>query len=162
MKKLYWIVAALAAGFGLSMALAQTIAVPQDPSLTRTDLTQVIPSGVPSARSVYYPSAALGGLEFYIHTTPVTGFTITPLAHTSFLYLTPAGTLATGTLTMEPNPSDGQRLCVLDTQTQSAITIAGNTGQIIGVGIGLLTALTANTTYCYMYEAPLTSWTRIR
>lgn len=144
-----------------SLAVAQVLPVPQLQSLGQTDLVQVIPQGQPSAQNVYATPGAVAGVLQYSQQTPLTAFTITPPAHTSFLYLTPAGTLATGTLTMEAAPSDGQNFCLLDTQTQTAITIAGNTGQTIG-GLAALTALVAGTKYCYFYNKGTATWYRIQ
>lgn len=140
-------------------ALAQVITVPQVQSLGQTDLVQVIPQGIPTAQSQYIPAPAIAGVEDYSYQIPLTAFAITVPAHTSFLYLNPAGTLATGALTMEATPSDGQHICLQDTQTQTAITISANTGQSLG-GISAPTALVAATRYCWFYNRPLATWIR--
>lgn len=142
-----------------SLALAQVITVPVVQSLGPTDLVQVIPQGQPSAQSVYASPGSIAGVEAYSYQIPLTAFAITVPAHVDFLYLNPAGTLATGALTMEPTPSDGQRFCLQDTQTQTAITVSANTGQSLG-GIAAPTALVANTRYCWFYNRPLASWIR--
>ncbi|SDD95050.1 hypothetical protein SAMN05216337_1017134 [Bradyrhizobium brasilense] len=154
-------------GISLSAALAvaaaaQTISVPQVQSMGQNDLVQVVPGGLPSAQEVFATPGAIGGVLQYSQQTPLTAFTITVPNATSFLYLTPAGTLATGTLTMEAAPvSDGQKFCLLDTQTQTAITIAANTGQSLG-GLANPTALVAGTTYCWFYNAQTATWYRIQ
>lgn len=51
---------ALLAGFGLSVAFAQTISVPQVQSIGSSDLFQDIVGGQPSAQSRYAPAALLG------------------------------------------------------------------------------------------------------
>lgn len=142
----------------------QNVVVPQVQSLNQNDLVQVVPRGYPSSGSVYAPAPAVAGLEDYSYQVPLTAFAITPPAHTSLLYLNPAGTLATGALTMEPNPSDGQRLCVEDTQTQTAITVSANTGQtmLTSIGLGAVTALVANTSVCWYFNAPLSGWIRTK
>ena len=48
-----------------------------------------------------------GVLQNYAVNTPTTGFSYTFAAGTQTLLLTPAGTLATGTVTMPPSPVDG-------------------------------------------------------
>jgi hypothetical protein len=146
-----------------SAAHAQTV-VPQVQSLNQNDLVHVIPHGAPSTGNVYAPTGAVGGQELYSYQVPLTGFAITVPAHTSLLYFNPAGTLATGALTMEANPSDGQRLCLEDTQTQTAMTVAANTGQsmLTSIGLGAVTALTANTPVCWYYNAPLSGWIRTK
>lgn len=160
MKKSVLIVgAALAFAISLSAALAQVIPVPQVQSMSQQDLVQVVPGGLPSAPEVFAPVGAIAAVEQYSYQIPLTGFTITVPNLVSFLYLNPAGTLATGTLTMMPNPSDGQRFCLQDTQTQTAITVTANTGQSLG-GIAAPTALVANTRYCWFYNRPLATWIR--
>ena len=84
----------------------------------------------------------------YSQQTPVTAFSITVGAGVSRLMLTPAGTLATGTITLPAAPVDGQEVCIFDTQTQTALTLSANTGQTISNAV---TALTANTRVCYVY-----------
>lgn len=91
----------------------------------------------------------------YSQQTPLTGFSITVPNGVSNLLLTPAGTLATGTITLPSAPVDGQMVCIFDTQTQTAVTIAANTGQTIN-GTAL-TALTANTRYCYVFAGTTTN-----
>lgn len=131
--------------------------------ITQTDLTQVIPQGQPSAQSVYSLTAAIGGVDEYTYQVPLTAFSITPANGVAFLMLNPAGTLATGTLTMQAQPADGQRFSVFTSQTQTAITIAANTGQTMDagvIGIAQPTALTAKTTYTWRYVASLATWVR--
>jgi hypothetical protein len=84
--------------------------------------------------------------------TPLTAFNI--VAQTDSVLLTPAGTLATGTLTLPLNPPDGAKFVLQSTQTQTAITINANTGDSLVVpagGLAAITALVANTKYEYTY-----------
>lgn len=141
-------------------AFAPAIPVPLVPSLNQNDVVQVLPRGVPSARGAYANPGWIGGLFQYSQQTPLTGFSITVPAHTSFLYLTPAGTLATGTITMEANPSDGQNLCFQSTQVNTAITYTANTGQSFGGISNGTTYATANTRICWLYNASTTTWYR--
>jgi hypothetical protein len=145
-------------------AVAQVIPVPQVPALGQTDLVQIIPRGAPSAQSVYAPAGGVAGVEQYSYQVPLTAFAITVPAYVSLLYLNPAGTLATGAVTMETTPSDGQKFCLESTQTQTAITVSANTGQtmLTTIGLGAVTALVANTRVCYYYNAPLSGWIRIQ
>lgn len=142
-------------------ALAQSIPVPQVQSIGQADLVQVIPNGQPSAQSVYATAGAVAGVLQYSQQTPLTGFAITVPNATSFLYLTPAGTLATGTVTMEASPvSDGQNFCFQSTQINTAITFTANTGQSFG-GIANLTAYpTPNTRLCWFFNASTATWYR--
>lgn len=131
--------------------------------LSLRDAVPVIPRGSPSAQSYYATPAQIAGQENYLYQVPVTAFTIVDPNFVSLLYLNPAGTLATGALTMMPNPSDGQKFCLQTTQTQTAITIQANTGQTLAAGtfgLGTPTALVANTRYCWLFIGPLSTWTR--
>jgi hypothetical protein len=145
-------------------AIAQVNIPPLRGPLAQNDLVLVVPNGFGSAQSVYSYAGAIAGIEQYSYQVPVTAFSITPANGTSLLYLNPAGTLATGTLTMQAQPSDGQRFTIETTQTQTAITIQANTGQTLASGtFGLTTptALVANTRYTWMYIASLATWTRL-
>jgi hypothetical protein len=75
--------------------------------------------------------------ELYV---PLTAFSIAP--QSSLLVLNPAGTLATGTVTLPTNPKDGQRLRIISTQTQTALTVTAGTGDTV---VPSVTALVANT-----------------
>lgn len=154
------ILAAVAALGLASAALAQAIPVPMVPSLNQNDAVQVLPRSVPSARGTYAAPGWIGGEEQYSLQVPLTGFAITIPAHTSLMMIQPAGTLATGAFTMEASPSDGQRVCIASTQTQTAMTVSGNTGQTI-VGTAA-TALTPSTRVCYTYIASTSSWYRVQ
>jgi len=162
MKKRYLIALAAISGFGISAAIGQSIVIPQVQSIGQADLVQIVPNGVPTASAVYAPAGAVAGIDLYSYQVPLTGFSITVPAHTSLLYLNPAGTLATGTITMEAAPSDGQRVCFEDTQTQTAVTISANTGQtmLTSIGLGAVTAFVANTRYCYFFNRSLAGWIR--
>jgi hypothetical protein len=138
--------AALAAGYGLWPTLPTVAApygltgneqVPADTGLANGAQPQTEYISVPQMRAVQY-----------LQQTPLTAFTITVPNGVSRLLLTPAGTLATGTITLPANPVDGQEVCLYSTQTQTALTLSANTGQTISNAI---TAMTANTRYCYDY-----------
>lgn len=86
----------------------------------------------------------------YSQQTPLTGFAIVVPANVGMLQLTPAGTLATGAITLPPSPVDGQQFCVFDTQIQTAITFAASTGQTIN-GTAITAEAAANWKVCYMF-----------
>lgn len=67
----------------------------------------------------------------YSFQTPATGFTITLGNTTWHTILDPAGTLATGTLTMPAAPVDGQVVNVRSSQIITSLTVAANSGQSI-------------------------------
>lgn len=161
MKK-HFILTALAALL-CGVAVAQVPNAPLVTSLGQNDVVQVIPNGIPSAPSVYAYAGQVAGVDEYSFQTPTTGFSITVPNATSVLYLNPAGTLATGTITMMASPSDGQRFCLLTSQTQTAVTMTANTGQSFYTTNGALatpTALMANTRYCWFYAASKAAWVR--
>lgn len=148
---------------GLSIAaVAQQQAIVPQVQIGQNDLVQVIPNGQSSAGNVYAPAGGVAAVEQYSYQAPLTGFAITVPNYASLLYLNPAGTLATGTLTMQALPSDGQKFCVEDTQTQTAVTISANTGQtmLTSIGLGAVTAFVANTRYCFFYNKSLAGWIR--
>lgn len=141
-------------------AIAQVIPVPQVQNVQTNDLFQDVTGGSPQAPAYFATAAQIAGVPGYSYQVPLTGFAITPGNAVALLHLNPAGTLATGTLTLAANPGDGQRFCLIDSQTQTAITIAANTGQTLG-GITNPTALVANTQYCWYYNRPNAIWYRI-
>jgi len=89
---------------------------------------------------------------------PTTGFSITIGNNTTSLCLNPAGTLATGTITMPATPIDGQQIRISSTQTVTGLTLSPNTSQTIG-GTAPIT-LTAGPlgTLRYIYHLAGTVW----
>ena len=81
--------------------------------------------------------------------SPKTGSTVTMADGTNTyngLYLTPAGTLATLTISLQPTPGDGMEFTVLSTQVITALTwVAGvpSGGSAVALGSGLPAALAA-------------------
>lgn len=148
---------AAAVCLGGAAVIAQVIPVPQVATVGTTDLIQIIPNGQPTAQSVYTTPASIAGVPGYVYNVPVTAFSLTYAKGQTNMALNPAGTLATGTLTTEANPSDGQRECVLSTQTQTALTVTANTGQTIVNGP---TALVANVPVCWTFVKSLAAWER--
>ncbi len=77
----------------------------------------------------------------YNYQQPATGFSIT-LSNTDWhVILDPAGTLATGTITMPPNPLQGQIVNIRSSQIITTLTISPNSGQgVVGapttLGVG--------------------------
>lgn len=91
----------------------------------------------------------------YNYQTPSTGFTIT-MANTNFhLILDPAGTLATGTITMCAAPVDGQVVDIKISQIITALTVAGNSGQSVK---GNPTSAAVGSSFTGIYRATNTTW----
>lgn len=99
-----------------------------------------------------------GVLQSYDFQVLTTGFSYTFASGTTTLIINPAGTLATGTITMPATPADGMVITFTTTQEITAITINGNTGQSIG---GTQTAqLPANSAMSFVYRQANTTWYR--
>lgn len=100
-------------------------------------------------------SGTNGLLQAYDYQTPTTGFSYTFAAGTQTLVMNPAGTLATGTITMPASPSDGMTITFSSSQQITALTLSGNTGQSV---VGAVTFLPAKTGVTYVYRATGTTW----
>lgn len=98
-----------------------------------------------------------GLIQSYDYQTPTTGFTytFTPSSTGTVLVMNPAGTLATGTITMPASPVDGMTITFSSSQQITALTLNGNTGQSIN---GAVTLLPAKTAVTYVYRATGTTW----
>jgi hypothetical protein len=80
--------------------------------------------------------------------TPTTGFSVTIPAGCASYIMTPAGTLASGTLIMPVLPFDGQIIFILSTQAITSFTLSPNSGQTIS---GAPTAIQGNTGHSFIY-----------
>ncbi len=138
-----------------STAAAQSNIPPALPNTTQTDLIQDLPLGNPAVGNKYVTIGQIAGAPSYIYNVPLTGFSLTFANNQDWFILNPAGTLATGTVTFAPAPSDAQRECVVSTQTQTAITFTANNGQSV---VGAPSALVANTAACFTYVALTATW----
>ena len=96
-----------------------------------------------------------GVLQQYDYQVPTTGFSYTFAAGTTVLVMNPAGTLATGTITMPAAPADGMTISFSSTKTITALTVNANTGQSI---VGAPTVLPANQAGGYVYRLANTTW----
>jgi hypothetical protein len=96
-----------------------------------------------------------GVLQSYDYQVPTTGFSYTFAAGITNLIMNPAGTLATGTITMPASPADGMTITFSSTQTITALTVNGNTGQII---VGAPTTLTAGAVVVLVYRLSASTW----
>ena len=89
---------------------------------------------------------------------PTTGFTNTIANTTSYYVIEPAGTLATGTLTMPASPVNEQVVTIASTQIITALTHSPNTGQTLK---GALTTIAANGNASWIYRTANTTWYRV-
>jgi hypothetical protein len=94
---------------------------------------------------------------------PASGFNITvptPVSNDQWMLLQPAGTLATGTITLPLNTGvpDGTTVLITSTQEISSLTIALNGASAIFGGV---TALAAGTATSIRFYQPTNSWYQI-
>jgi len=100
-------------------------------------------------------SGTNGLLQSYDYQVLTTAFTYTFAAGTQVLVINPAGTLATGTITMPASPADGMTITFSSSQQITALTLSGNTGQTV---VSAVTFLPAKTGVSYVYRLANTSW----
>lgn len=100
-------------------------------------------------------SGTNGVLQSYDFQTPTTGFSYTFSAGTLTLIMNPAGTLATGTITMPASPADGMIITIESTQQITALTVQGNTGQSL---VGGTVTMRANQPESFIYRLTNTTW----
>ena len=99
-----------------------------------------------------------GVLQSYDYQVLTTGFSYTFASGITTLLIEPAGTLATGTITMPASPADGMVVTFSSTQQITALTVAANTGQTIG---GTQVALmAANSAMSFVYRLSSLTWYR--
>ena len=96
-----------------------------------------------------------GLLQQYDYQVLTTAFTYTFAAGTTVLVMNPAGTLATGTITMPAAPADGMTISFSSTQQITALTVSANTGQSI---VGNPTTLNAGGGASFVYRLANTTW----
>lgn len=145
-------VALVAAGFAIAQAVIPTLS-----AINSTDLVQVVPNAMPGPGNKYAAAGLVSGSPTYVNGGAVlTAFTYTFLNGEVNYFVQPAGTLATGTLTTEPNPGDGKVECFTSTQTQTALTWTANTNQTINAGVHA--AATLGVPNCIQYSAATGTW----
>lgn len=146
------------AGF-VAAAWGQNIMYPPlQPVVNPADVIQIVPGGAPSAQNKYVIPAQITSQMGYQKVSPVTGFTYTFGNSQSMILFTGAVTPLAGTVTFAANPSDGDNACMFSQGGLSTLNLAaGSTGQTIHNAI---TALTATTKVCYLYDATGGFWDR--
>jgi hypothetical protein len=96
-----------------------------------------------------------GLLQQYDYQAPSTGFSYTFAAGVNVLVMNPAGTLATGTITMPASPADGMTITFSSTQTITALTVNANTGQSI---TNQPSSFGAGSSATFVYRLSNTTW----
>lgn len=102
-------------------------------------------------------SGTNGLLQSYDYQVLTTGFTYTFAAGTQVLVINPAGTLATGTITMPASPADGMTVRFSSSQIITALTVSANTGQSI---VSAVITLAVGGGAAYIYRLANTTWYR--
>ena len=126
--------------------------------LNQGDLVPYAAGGTGGVPTPFADAGLVGGTLHEQDAVPLTAFTITPNNNTTLLFLNPAGTLATGTITFPASPGSAQAFCWLSTQTQTGVTMTANTGQsIVGTAV---TAGVAGTSYFWRYISATSTWYR--
>jgi hypothetical protein len=97
-----------------------------------------------------------GVLQSYDFQVLTTGFSYTFATGITTLIAAPAGTLATGTITMPGSPADGMVVTITTTQEITALTISGNAGQSIGGT--QVSLMAANSSLSFVYRLSDTTW----
>lgn len=103
-------------------------------------------------------SGSTGVSRVYDYQTPSTGFSYTFASPTQVLILSPATTLATGTIITPSSPADGMTITISSTQTITSLTFSANSGQSISNAI---TTLALGSFASYLYRATNTTWYRV-
>jgi hypothetical protein len=96
-----------------------------------------------------------GVLQSYDYQVLTTGFSYTFASGITTLLIEPAGTLATGTITMPALPADGMVVTFSSTQQITALTVAANTGQSIK---GNSVQAIPNQPLSWVYRLTNTTW----
>jgi len=96
-----------------------------------------------------------GLLQSYDYQVLTTGFTYTFAAGTQVLVAVPAGTLATGTITMPSAPADGMVITIQSSQQITALTLNANTGQSL---VGTAVQISPNAPLSWVYRLTNTTW----
>ena len=96
-----------------------------------------------------------GVLQSYDYQVLTTGFSYTFAAGTQVLVAVPAGTLATGTITMPSAPADGMVITIQSSQQITALTVSANTGQTL---VGTAVQLVPNQPLSWVYRLTNTTW----
>jgi hypothetical protein len=143
---------------GIGAAIAQLPTPSSVLSVGATDLFLDVVGGAPSPTASYATAGLIGNTASVAYSVPLTAFTITQGVGTTWTIINPAGTLATGTFTLSPSPTNGSRACFVSTQVQSAVTFTANTGQSIVNGPGSTSMATAGTPICFTYVSSISSW----
>lgn len=133
-------------------------------TVSGSDLLPVYSSNNSDARKIsitalaaYINALAATNSQVVQYASPATGATVTVLNDglNTRLILSPTGTLATLTITLDDGPADLETLSVSSTNTITALTING------GTTVGAPTTMGATTPFKIQYDAVAGVWHRV-
>jgi hypothetical protein len=161
MKRLRILVLALAGFLGLSVALAQVPQITIIGNHLAPDLMQVIPNGVPNAQSQYCQWNCITNVYgYYKNGTGTQNQTYSTGANLSYVTWANASAISYLYLYLPTAPLDGAKNCYFSIGAVTAMTMyAGLTTQTLNNAI---TAMSANTQYCFLYSVSNTAWDRVQ
>lgn len=148
--------------FAINRGLAQNAGNVQF-TPTGTEMIQIYPAG--TAANVFVPLASFRDGAQWIYNVPLTGFTIVMTAEQSVVSLNPAGTLATGTVTMPPTLYDGKIVSIFSSQIITSLTLnTSNSATFVpAAGTGLFGALAnGGVSVSFIYDKALNQWHRFQ
>lgn len=136
---------------------ADTASNPLDPSSFKTSLA-IAPADIVNDNNVLTTTAEV----------VTTGSTFTPATRTRRVYVDPASTLPTLTITLPPTPVDGDQLLIMfggtlvaGNQVVTTLSVVPNSGQSI-LEFNSAVVATAGDVIQYEYRASATRWHRIQ
>jgi hypothetical protein len=161
MKKLRLFMLALVAGLGLATAIAQIQPIPTVATHFAADLIKVIPNGIPSAQVVYCQwNCVTSVYGYYKNGTGTQNQTLQTAANLAYVTWANASAISYLYLYLPTAPLDGAKNCYFSIGGVTAMTLyAGLTTATLNNAI---TAMTANTQYCYLYSTNNTAWDRVQ
>lgn len=125
---------------------------------TGKEMIELTPPG--SATFAYVPLAAVRDGAQYVYNVPLTGFTITMTAEQSVISLNPAGTLATGLITLPATLYDGKIVTIFSTQTVTVLSLSAPGGATFVPGAP--TTIAANAALSFIYDKANNQWHRFQ
>ena len=111
-------------------------------------------------KEYFLPANAIDNDSAYLYIAPSTGFNQKIPGHINRAIIDPAGTLASGTITLSKGVADGQVLTIAANQTITALTIAAS-GCYLGNGMPT-TIAPASGSIAFLWRAANNKWYRTR
>lgn len=120
---------------------------------------QVPPVTVSAAKCLTPVTSDLLLIDKHSYNVPVAGFSFQINNNVEGVIFNPAGTLATGTVTMPTQPQSGRVVKLSTSQTITSLTLLPSGSQAFAAG-SAVTTLAANTAVCYIWRQNQGLWFR--